>query len=147
MSQDHIENARVPLQIERMRIAQEQGICCFCREHFENYHTAPVEIENNSFLVAKNDFPYDGATSHWLIVSKRHVTTPLELSIGEWGDFQAVLLKLSEIDPHPGAGLVMRYGEPSFTGATIAHLHAHVIYGVSGTPQDEKISVFLGYKK
>lgn len=144
--QDNLDHARTELQITRMREAAQKGICCFCRENFEEYHTAPVEIENDSCLVTKNDFPYEGTVGHFLIVTKRHVALPQDMTEKEWRDFYSIFSDLLSKYPCEGGALVMRFGDPSYTGATIVHLHAHVIQGVSGKPGDERLAAYLGYK-
>ena len=46
-----------------------------------------------------------------------------------------------------GGGFFMRFGDHQYTGATIAHLHAHIISGIKQGKKTEKIKVPLAYKK
>ncbi len=141
---DNLNHARNALQMQRMKEAQEKGICCFCREFFEEYHTAPISYENEHWLVTRNDFPYEGATEHFLLVAKRHVFTPQALSPLEWKCLQDALNTVSRLVP--GGAFLMRFGETSYTGGTMAHLHAHVIVGSSGEKGDEHLTAIVGYK-
>ena len=41
-----------------------------------------------------------------------------------------------------GGALTMRFGESNFTGATVSHLHAHLIYPAVGKRNHSKTVVF-----
>ncbi len=47
----------------------------------------------------------------------------------------------------PGGGLYVRFGDPRYSAASVAHLHANVILGTKRGKHTEPIGVDLSYKK
>lgn len=143
----NLNHARVEEQRAQMEEIARLGICPFCREHFESHHEASILFETPHWLVTENDYPYKGAVRHFLLVAIRHVTDAASLSFNEYRDLGLVLGWISSNYPHPGATFLMRFGDTNFTGATINHLHAHLIYGVSREEGTESIKQKVGYQK
>lgn len=143
----NMDNAREGAQREKMRRIAELGICPFCPEHFRDFHDAPVLAENESWLLTKNDFPYEGASEQFLLVLKRHAEHVRDLSAAEWGRLGELSEKAAS-GSFGGGAFVMRFGDTAFTGGTIAHLHAHVIFGGKDADQGKlKVSVGWNAKK
>lgn len=143
----NLHHARVEEQRIQMEEIARLGICPFCREHFESHHREPILFETSSWLVTENDYPYAGTVRHLLLVAIRHVTDMANLNFNEYRDLGLVLGWVSSNFPHHGGTLIMRFGDTDFTGATISHLHAHIIYGVSREEGTEAIKQKVGYQK
>src|SRR5271166_1525963 len=71
--------ARGEEQLERMRRLEAEGVCVFCLEHAAAFQREPVEEVGTHWYVTRNDFPYEGAEDHYLIVARRHVVSFDEL--------------------------------------------------------------------
>ncbi len=105
---------------------QTAGVCPFCPDTFK-WHTKPILQRTLGWLITRNMNPYAGTREHFLIVGKKHVENILDLSprdmtailrLAQWAVVEYQL---------PGALLAMRFGDKEFTGATVTHLHAHLI--------------------
>lgn len=105
---------------------EKTGHCPFCKENFK-YHRRPILKREGGWLATENSWPYKGAKIHCLLIAERHCESFADLSSH---DFKAVaaltrwLIKKYKIS---GGGLVLRFGDPAFTGATVRHLHFQLI--------------------
>jgi diadenosine tetraphosphate (Ap4A) HIT family hydrolase len=87
-----------------------------------------VLLESEHFYLTQDKFPVTPA--HLLIIPKRHITSPSDLSETEWHDLRVVLeeacllLKKGDIQI-TGFNVGINIG--SDAGQTIPHLHVHVI--------------------
>jgi diadenosine tetraphosphate (Ap4A) HIT family hydrolase len=91
------------------------------------WHTKPILEDDGKWFITENSHPYEAAQHHLLIIPKRHIELLSEL---ETEDLESILALSNwatrEFDIR-GGGLTMRFGETLFTGATVKHLHAHLI--------------------
>jgi diadenosine tetraphosphate (Ap4A) HIT family hydrolase len=143
----NLGNARVPAQAEQMRELERLGICPFCLEHFEEHHAAPIIAESRYWLVTHNDYPYGGSEAHILLVSRRHIENPVEMSASESSDLMTMFRWVVMHFDIAGGSFFLRFGDMERNGGSIAHLHAHVITGVEDGPDTEPLKVKLAFKK
>lgn len=134
-----LRHARVEAQTAKMRQLIERGICAFCEEHFEDYHDHPIEFQTAHWIVSKNDYPYQGAKLHLLLVSKQHVATFSGLTREARADFAEVLVEIEARWKLPSYAVGVRAGDPSRNGGTVEHLHAHVVVGDTDNPAHEPV--------
>ncbi|KND46730.1 MAG: hypothetical protein AB201_02740 [Parcubacteria bacterium C7867-006] len=123
-----IDNARHSEQVARMQEAEKKNECFFCID-FTSRGASGKIWENPFWFVKPNDYPYNGAEHHYLVVAQRHVTEIRELSTHEkLALFEAVewIKNRFELD---GFSVFVRSGNMRRTAATIDHLHFHVIVG------------------
>lgn len=127
----HTGNARSKNQTEVMNQIITDGVCPFCREHFETYHPHPIILETEHWFVTQNAWPYEHTKHHFLLVCKPHVEVPEDIPTDAWANLQSVIAKIKSDYDLQSASFMMRSGEPKFTGATVTHLHAHLIVAES----------------
>jgi ATP adenylyltransferase len=144
----NLKNARVKEQLDQMIDLQKKKMCPFCREHFEENHREPILREGKYWLVTKNDYPYEGTKNHVLLVYKKHVSSLEEVSDESMVEllhhFKWVRKKLKLV----GGTFALRFGDIHYNGATITHLHAHIISGVRQQKEKtESLRMKVGYKK
>jgi ATP adenylyltransferase len=99
----HLPAARGEEQRRYMEELEAAGICVFCPEHFAAYHREPVELSGEHWYVTRNDYPYQGALAHYLIVPHR-----------------------AQLQP-PAVATVERSGDMRYNGGSVAHLHVHFV--------------------
>jgi diadenosine tetraphosphate (Ap4A) HIT family hydrolase len=116
------------------RIAVED-VCPFCPENFRKYHELPIIIDGNNWFVTENKYPYPQSREHLLIVHKAHIETVEELTIAAWAELSVVVKDVCNFRKILGATLLMRFGQTMFNGASVAHLHAHLVSGTGDTSQ------------
>ncbi len=123
------DNYRTDEQLEEMRRLEAAGICLFCPAALREHAHQRVAFETRHWAVTPNAFPYKGTRLHLLVVPHQHVNDMLDLDEEALGDFWAALRLIRERFDLGYYGLGVRNGNCSFTGATIAHVHAHVLVG------------------
>jgi ATP adenylyltransferase len=123
------DNYRTAEQLAEMQRLEAAGICLFCPQSLREHARQRVIIETAHWSVTPNAFPYAGTRLHLLVVPHQHANDMLDLDDEALGDFWATLRLVREQFGLGHYGLGVRNGNCSFTGATIAHVHAHVLVG------------------
>lgn len=123
------DNYRTEQQLAEMRRLEAAGICLFCPEALREHARQRVEIETRHWAVTPNAYPYAGTRLHLLVVPVRHVNDLLDLDEDSLADFWDAMRQIRQRYNLDHYGLGVRNGNCSFTGATIAHVHAHVLVG------------------
>lgn len=123
------DNYRTDEQLAEMRRLEAAGICLFCPASLREHASQEIAFETRHWSVTPNAFPYRGTRLHLLIVPHQHASDLLDLGDEALADFWAALRQVREQYGLDYYGLGVRNGNCSFTGATIAHVHAHVLVG------------------
>lgn len=124
-----------------------EGFCPFCEKHFFKHHRKPIIFSNKQWFVTENSWPYEGVTHHFLFVTRSHVEKAENLSPAAWTDLQKLHKKIVQRYTLKGATFMMRSGDTKFTGATVNHLHAHLVVGKARTKNTKRIEALIGFKK
>jgi ATP adenylyltransferase len=140
-------NARFPEQLSQMKDLEKKGICPFCRKNFEANHREPILREGKNWLVTKNDYPYEGSKLHLLLVYKKHVDSIEKISEKDINELFGHIKWVKKEFKIPGGAFVMRFGDMHYNGATIYHLHSHIITGYKQKSTAESLKIKIGYKK
>ena len=143
----NLSHTREEHQREVMLRIEQDGVCPFCRENLERYHTKPILFENEGWIVTENFAPYTGSVHHFLLVAREHCTSPMELSENAWVLLRITLSKLKDMYGLEGGTFLMRWGDTERTGASVAHLHAQLVVGVPRTESEMPILTSLGYQR
>lgn len=98
------------------------GVCPFCSDNLTKYHKKPL-IERTCWRVTENMYPYHPVQRHFLFIHKTHIEHIDELSDEAWRELHAFIKEKKMA----GGSFVLRFGDTHFTGASVAHLHAHLI--------------------
>ncbi|HSZ15391.1 MAG TPA: HIT domain-containing protein [Solirubrobacteraceae bacterium] len=123
----NLDAARSDEQRRYMEELEDAGVCVFCPEHVASHHREPVEHSGEHWYVTKNDYPYDGAAAHYLVVSNRHVTSFDELPDEAGAELWAIKRMLkAQLEP-TALATVERSGNMLYNGGSVAHLHVHVV--------------------
>lgn len=102
------------------------GKCPFCPENFK-YHKKPILKRRENWFITEGSWPYKNAKVHLIILGLNHRENLLEL---KKRDVEAILylihfgIKKYKIK---GGALAVRFGNTNYTGASVAHLHFHLI--------------------
>ncbi|OGZ35594.1 MAG: hypothetical protein A3A94_02110 [Candidatus Portnoybacteria bacterium RIFCSPLOWO2_01_FULL_43_11] len=102
------------------------GKCPFCKENFK-YHKEPILRKNNGWFLTHDSWPYKNSQYHLIIIGEKHREQFNELTKK---DFESVAnltqwaIKKYNIK---GGALATRFGDTNFTGASVAHIHFHII--------------------
>lgn len=93
--------------------------------------------------MTENAYPYEGTRVHLLLIYKRHLTRlPRNiLALGELSRFIAWAEKKYDVR---GGSLVCRFGETRYNGASVDHVHIHLIVGDVDAPDHKPVRVKVG---
>lgn len=120
--------ARTPEQQTQYEAIAEAGVCPFCPEHYGkfDYQDPPIHETEHWYTIA-NMRSYDYTQLHNVIIAKNHVLFPDELTQEAWLDLQENLAHFRRVLNLGYAAVGMRMGDPVETGASVGHLHAHLV--------------------
>lgn len=124
----------------------KDGICPFCPENFK-YHTHPILRTGTHWFVTENMAPYPGTRHHFLFVLKKHKEDVSSLTTKEFAELLSHLRWLTKKYTLPAGSFFMRFGDTSYTNASVNHIHAQLILGSARSKKTTKLKVTLGHKK
>ena len=129
MSYYCLENYRTAEQLADMRQLEAEGVCLFCPEGLSRQTRQQILFQTRHWTVTPNAFPYPGTVLHLLLVPQQHAADLLDLDEDVRQDFWTALAQVRSRCDLGYYGLGVRNGDCRFTGATIRHVHAHVLVG------------------
>jgi ATP adenylyltransferase len=124
-----MENVRTAEQLAEMQRLDAAGVCLFCPGGLAGHNRQEVLFRTRHWAVTPNAFPYPGTKLHLLLVPDQHAGDLLDLDPEVQADFWTALGQVRERYELDYYGLGVRNGDCRFTGATIVHVHAHVLAG------------------
>jgi ATP adenylyltransferase len=122
-------NTRTPQQLAEMRELEAAGVCLFCPGGLRQHAGQQILWRTRHWSVTPNKFPYRGTRLHLLLVPDAHAGDLLDLDAEVQHDFWIALATVRERYDLTYYALGVRNGDCRFTGATITHVHAHVLVG------------------
>jgi len=100
--------------------------CPFCPENFK-YHKKPILKEYNGWIVTENSWPYKDSKIHLIFIPIKHKKRFADLSAKDMEAVRYLVNWVCDKYKIKGGGLTLRFGEQNYTGATVLHLHFHLI--------------------
>jgi diadenosine tetraphosphate (Ap4A) HIT family hydrolase len=104
----------------------QKGECPLC---FEVLLRIKKEIlhEIDGWILVPNAYPYAGTEKHLLILPKEHIDNLEVLTTTDLKAIHQLFLWAQERYHFPGGAFTMRFGDLAYSGATIRHVHCHII--------------------
>lgn len=135
----NLGNTRSKDQLRVMQDIQKSQECPFCPENLEKYHKQPVFKKGAHWILTRNQWPYENTDQHLLAIASYHAERFSDLKPGSFDELQEqISWAISEFKIAAG-GLAMRFGDTSRNGATVRHLHAHLIVPKLDLPPEDKV--------
>lgn len=125
----YLQHARTGDQLADMENIAERDICFMCPENIPEFYEERgglIDEGEYSFLV-HNGYPYENTEHHMMVIPKEHITSLNEASEGFVLEAFSFFRKLEVELNITGGAIAMRFGNPEETGATVHHLHIHLI--------------------
>lgn len=121
----------------------------FSERNLPKHHKKPILHRTQHWLITESQWPYQNTEKHILFITKRFVEKPSELTSAEWLDLQTCICWTEENLGIDGGGFAMRFGNTTKSGATVKHLHAHIVVPnlESQTYDKERVKFFIGGNK
>ncbi len=105
---------------------QKEGKCPFCPENFK-YQKKPILKQAGNWLITHNSWPYKNSKHHFIIVCKAHKENFGDLKVSDFSDVAKLVRWAIKKYRIKGGGLILRFGDTTYTGSTVCHLHFHLI--------------------
>jgi diadenosine tetraphosphate (Ap4A) HIT family hydrolase len=82
-----------------------------------------------------------------LVINKKHQEDILKIITQESQDLFKLLQWVTKKYQLPGGGIFMRFGQTNYSGASVTHLHAHLITGGKKNNKNKEnyLNAPLGY--
>lgn len=122
----NIHAAKGKRYLEILKDIEKEKVCPLCPQNMR-WHTKPILKRRHGWLLTENFNPYKNTAHHLLIISPVHKETPNQLTRRDWSALSHLLNWAIKKFRIKGGGITMRFGEPLLTGATVRHLHLHLI--------------------
>lgn len=123
----NLENARFDDQRDVMRAIEEDGVCPFCPEHLNTYHKQPLLREGEHWKITPIQWPYEHTSTHLLAIAAYHAEKLQDLRDGSFDELQKHFQWAETEYQIAAGGLAMRFGDVRLNGASVKHLHMHLI--------------------
>lgn len=109
-----------------------EGKCPFCADNFK-YHKNPILKKSKKWFITKCSWPYENTQRHFLIIGYEHKEKLSQMGENDWKEVGLLADWATSKFKLEGGALALRFGDTDYTGATVCHLHFHLI-----TPQKSK---------
>ncbi|MBU4350801.1 HIT domain-containing protein [Candidatus Parcubacteria bacterium] len=100
--------------------------CPFCKENLK-YHRKPEIKRKASWSLTENSWPYKNARYHLIILGNKHKVDFSELTKKDLEEVAYLTRWAIKKYNIKGGALTVRFGEANITGASVSHLHFHLI--------------------
>ncbi len=105
---------------------EEAGKCPFCPDNFK-YHKKPILKIEKGWMLTENSWPYKNTKYHFVIIGKKHKENFNEISNNDFLSVKKLTSWALKKFKIKGGALTIRFGDTDHTGATVCHLHFHLI--------------------
>ena len=112
--------------IKKLHAWDAAGECPLCEKGLREAGNEILRVSNGWQLITTR-FPYKNTDQHLLILPIKHVDSFREITGDDFVTVQSLLLWAVEHFQMPGGGLTLRFGDLDYSGATISHVHFHII--------------------
>lgn len=111
---------------EVLETSMREGKCPFCPENFK-YHKNPILRKDGNWFITKISWPYENTAFHFIIIGEEHKEHFEELSQRDLISVRGLASWAITKFEIKGGALTIRFGDTEYSGATVCHLHFHLI--------------------
>ena len=115
-----------PHYLSTLKEIAQEGVCPFCPKTM-HWHTKPILKRYRGWLITENMNLYPNAQYHFLAIGESHKEHLGALTLHDWSAITYLFNWTIKKFRIKGGAIAMRFGEPAYTGASVRHLHAHLI--------------------
>lgn len=122
----NIKNARKGEYKKVIEEIAKTGKCPFCKENFK-YHKKPIVKRKSDWFLTEANWPYKNANCHLMILGEKHRENFSELKKRDFETISYLARWAIKKYKIKGGALALRFGDSNLTGASVTHLHFHLI--------------------
>lgn len=104
----------------------DKGLCPFCPDNFE-YHKNEILKKYGRWFITRSSWPYENALEHFLIIGEIHKEHISDLDSKDMTEVNFLAKWATAEFKLEGGVLALRFGATEYTGATVCHLHFHLV--------------------
>jgi ATP adenylyltransferase len=119
-------NARTPEYKKVIERIAKDGNCPFCPDNFR-YHTRRILKRQGKWLITRNFNPYPSTRYHFILIGEKHKTRAKHLTTKDFAEIGQLVQWAEQTYNIQGGAIAMRFGNTRYTGATVSHMHCHLI--------------------
>lgn len=116
--------------------------CPFCKENFK-YHKEPILKREDGWFLTKQSWPYKNTEYHFLIIPEEHKEKFSDLDSSDFALVSKLVNWVNKKYKIRGGCLALRFGDSIYTGATVHHLHFHLIVPKTDKRKKEAKTVYF----
>jgi diadenosine tetraphosphate (Ap4A) HIT family hydrolase len=135
----NLDNARYDEQRQVMQDIEKNKECPFCADNLAKYHKKEIIKKGKFWVLTYNQWPYKYTDIHLLAIATYHAEKLSDLKMGAFDELQKMAIWAENRFKIQTGGIAMRFGDVSDNGATVDHLHVHLIIPSKDKPADEKV--------
>ena len=120
--------ARTDEYREQLQQIAAEGVCPFCPDNFR-WHPHPILREEGDWFITPIRENYENARLHFLLIGREHKEHFTQLSVKDLAAIRELVhwaVAEYELEDKGGA-FSLRFGATEYTGASVVHLHGHLI--------------------
>lgn len=140
----NLDNARLPEQRRVMEDIESNQDCPFCPDYLDKYHKEAILKKGAHWILTRNQWPYKNTDLHLLAIAAYHAERLSDLRPGSFDELQDQMVWAEEEFGVVAGGIAMRFGDVSRNGATVRHLHTHLIVPALDKPINQKVRFKIG---
>lgn len=123
----NLDNARNIEQREVMETIQNGNFCPFCPKYYDQSQLMPVIKQGRYWHIRANRWPYENTHVHLLIIHNEHAEKLGDVSPEAVQEFFELAQWIEKEYQITGGAIGLRFGDIRINGASVNHLHAHLI--------------------
>ena len=127
------QNSKRGHYAEVIKDIAEKNVCPFCPEQLLNFHKKPIR-KYGHWIVTDNMYPYKPVKHHALFIHEQHIEHVSDMSPEAWQELKEIVDQETTSRGIVGGAVMMRFGDTRFTGASVSHLHAHLVQSDPDSP-------------
>lgn len=135
----NLSNARNDHQRGVMEEITNNNECPFCPNALHKYHKEPILRSGQHWSLTHNQWPYEHTRVHLLAIATYHAESLKDLKPGAFDELQDHFVWAEDAFKIAAGGLAMRFGDTAKNGASVRHLHAHLIVPEETTDTRQKV--------
>ncbi|MDO8183728.1 MAG: HIT domain-containing protein [bacterium] len=126
---------------------EQDGVCPLCPKYLSKYHQKPIIKTGKYWLLTENQNPYEGLKYHFLVIHKKHKVNLTDLKSTDFSDLLNLFSWATKKYKLPAGSILLRFGDGHYNGASVNHLHAHLMTGGPYKKGKKKIKIKVAYQK
>lgn len=120
---------------------ESENKCPFCPDNFK-YHKKATLKKIGTWFITENSWPYKNSRYHFLIINQEHKELFDELTKKDWESVRLLTGWAVKKYKIKGGAFALRFGNTDYTGATVCHMHAHIVYPKTDSRKKSKTVYF-----